>query len=162
MAKNINDVNAIQMTREGYDRLKDELASLRGEGRKSVAEKLEEARAFGDLSENAEYHAAKEEQEKLENRILELETQLAKAVVVEKKDIDTSTASIGTTVTILDKAKKETYTYTLVATEEADIRENRISMSCPVGKAIIGHKIGDIIKAHTPRGIRTLEIKNIQ
>ena len=83
MAKNQSDLNAIKMTREGYDRLKDELANLRGDGRKIVAEKLEEARAFGDLSENAEYHAAKEEQEKLENRILELEAQLAKAVVVE-------------------------------------------------------------------------------
>ena len=162
MAKNLIDPNAIRMTREGYDRLKEELANLRGEGREQVAVKLEEARAFGDLSENAEYHAAKEEQEKLENRILELEAQLAKAVVVEKKDIDTSTASIGTAVTIVDKATKKVYTYTLVATEEADIRENRISMSCPVGKAIIGHKAGDTVKAHTPRGVRTLVIKEIK
>ncbi|MDO4219481.1 MAG: transcription elongation factor GreA [Synergistaceae bacterium] len=162
MAKSVIDLNAIRMTREGYDRLKEELANLRGDGRKIVAEKLEEARAFGDLSENAEYHAAKEEQEKLENRILELEAQLAKAVVVEKKDIDTSTASIGTTVTIVDKATNQVYTYTLVATEEADIRENRISMSCPVGKAIIGHRVGEVIKAHTPRGIRTLEITDIK
>ena len=110
------------MTREGYEKLKAELVSLRSDGRSEVAAKLEEARAFGDLSENAEYHAAKEEQEKLENRILQLEYQLSKAQIVEAHDIDTSVVSLGTTVTLEDLDLKKTFVYTLVGTEEADIR----------------------------------------
>jgi len=90
------------MTREGYDKLKAELIALRGDGRAEIAAKLEEARGFGDLSENAEYHAAKEEQEKLENRVLWLEYQLSKAQVVETEDIDTNHVNLGTTVTIKD------------------------------------------------------------
>ena len=126
------------MTREGYEKLKAELVSLRSDGRSEVAAKLEEARAFGDLSENAEYHAAKEEQEKLENRILQLEYQLSKAQIVEAHDIDTSVVSLGTTVTLEDLDLKKTFVYTLVGTEEADIKENRISAASPVGKAVMG------------------------
>ena len=100
------------MTREGYEKLKAELVSLRSDGRSEVAAKLEEARAFGDLSENAEYHAAKEEQEKLENRILQLEYQLSKAQIVEAHDIDTSVVSLGTTVTLEDLDLKKTFVYT--------------------------------------------------
>ena len=124
-AKAVED--KVVMTREGYDKLKAELVGLRGDGRAEIAAKLEEARAFGDLSENAEYHAAKEEQEKLENRVLLLEYQLSKAQVVDTEDIDTSVASLGTTVTIVDTDMNKTFTYTLVGTEEADIKENRIS-----------------------------------
>ena len=111
MAKSASD--KVVMTREGYEKLKAELVSLRSDGRSEVAAKLEEARAFGDLSENAEYHAAKEEQEKLENRILQLEYQLSKAQIVEAHDIDTSVVSLGTTVTLEDLDLKKTFVYTL-------------------------------------------------
>lgn len=152
----------VVMTRDGYDKLKAELVGLRGDGRSEIAAKLEEARAFGDLSENAEYHAAKEEQEKLENRIMLLEYQLSKAQIVEDEDIDTSTASLGTTVTIKDLDLKKTYVYTLVGTEEADIKENRISAASPVGMAVTGKKAGEEVMVRTPRGIRHLKILKIQ
>ncbi len=159
-AKTVED--KVIMTREGYDKLKAELVGLRGDGRAEIAAKLEEARAFGDLSENAEYHAAKEEQEKLENRVLLLEYQLSKAQVVDTEDIDTSVASLGTTVTILDTDMNKTFTYTLVGTEEADIKDNRISAASPVGKAVIGKTAGEEVIARTPRGIRHLKIEKIQ
>ena len=159
-AKAVED--KVVMTREGYDKRKAELVGLRGDGRAEIAAKLEEARAFGDLSENAEYHAAKEEQEKLENRVLLLEYQLSKAQVVDTEDIDTSVASLGTTVTIVDTDMNKTFTYTLVGTEEADIKENRISAASPVGKAVIGKTAGEEVIARTPRGIRHLKIEKIQ
>ena len=150
------------MTREGYDKLKAELISLRGDGRAEIAAKLEEARGFGDLSENAEYHAAKEEQEKLENRVLWLDYQLGKAKIVDAEDVDTSSVSLGTTVTLKDLDLKKTLIYTLVGTEEADIKENRISAASPVGMAITGKKINDEVMVRTPRGIRHLKIMKIR
>lgn len=152
----------IVMTREGYDKLKAELISLRGEGRANIAANLEEARGFGDLSENAEYQAAKEEQEKLENRVLWLDYQLSKARIVDLADIDTSSVSLGTTVTLKDLDLKKTLTYTLVGTEEADIKENRISAASPVGMAITGKKVNNEVVVRTPRGIRHLKIMKIR
>lgn len=152
----------VVMTREGYEKLKAELISLRGDGRAEIASKLEEARGFGDLSENAEYHAAKEEQEKLENRVLWLEYQLSKAKIVDTEDIDTSTVNLGTTITLKDLDQKKTFVYTLVGTEEADVKENRISAASPVGKAVIGKPAGEEVLVRTPRGVRHLKIMKIQ
>ena len=160
MAKAADD--KVVMTRYGYEKLKAELVSLRGDGRAEIAAKLEEARAFGDLSENAEYHAAKEEQEKLENRVLQLEYQLSKAQIVETEDIDTSVVSLGTTVTLADLDLKKTFVYTLVGTEEADIKDNRISAASPVGKAVMGKRADDEVMVRTPRGIRHLKVVKIQ
>ncbi|MDY2985071.1 MAG: transcription elongation factor GreA [Synergistes jonesii] len=160
MAKSMDD--KVVMTREGYEKLKSELVSLRTDGRSEIAAKLEEARAFGDLSENAEYHTAKEEQEKIENRILQLEYQLSKAKIVETEDIDTSIVSLGTTVTIEDLDKKQTLVYTLVGTEEADIKESKISAASPVGKALMGKHVEEETMARTPRGIRHLKVVKIQ
>lgn len=160
MAKAADD--KVVMTRDGYEKMKAELVSLRGDGRAKIAAKLEEARAFGDLSENAEYHAAKEEQEKLENRVLQLEYQLSKAQIVETADIDTSIVSIGTTVTLADLDLKKTFVYTLVGTEEADIKDNRISAASPVGKAVMGKRADDEVMVRTPRGIRHLKVVKIQ
>ena len=119
----------IPMTRRGFDALDEELKQLKTEARPAVIRDIAEARAHGDLSENAEYHAAKEEQEKIENRIMMLEYQLSKAQIVEDDEIDTSTASLGTTVTLKDTDLKKTFVYKLVGTEEADIKENKISIS---------------------------------
>ncbi|MEG1602649.1 MAG: transcription elongation factor GreA [Cloacibacillus sp.] len=160
MAKQAED--KVVMTREGYEKLKAELVSLRSEGRYEIAAKLEEARGFGDLSENAEYHAAKEEQEKLENRVLLLEYQLSKAQIVETQDVDTSLVSLGTTVTLEDLDMKKKFVYTLVGTEEADIKENRISAASPVGKAVMGKRVDDEVMVRTPRGIRHLKVEKIQ
>ena len=152
----------VVMTREGYDKLKAELVSLRSDGRSEVAAKLEEARGFGDLSENAEYHAAKEEQEKIENRIMMLEYQLSKAQIVEDDEIDTSTASLGTTVTLKDTDLKKTFVYKLVGTEEADIKENKISISSPIARALIGKYAGDIAEVQAPGGVREYEILDVR
>jgi transcription elongation factor GreA len=157
--KNNSDVEI--MTRSGYEKLKSELSTLRTDRRLEVARKLEEARAFGDLSENAEYHAAKEEQEKLEGRINRLEYKLSKAKVVDFDDIDTSHANLGTTIVIQDMDSDASYTYMLVGTEESDPKENKISVSSPVGKAIIGKSIGEEVSVRVPKGIRRLKILSI-
>ncbi|MDL2264654.1 transcription elongation factor GreA [Synergistaceae bacterium OttesenSCG-928-I11] len=156
-----NNVDVEVMTRSGYEKLKNELTMLRTDRRLEIATKLEEARAFGDLSENAEYHAAKEEQEKLEGRISRLEYKLNKAKIVDIDDIDTSHANLGTTIVIKDLDKNASYTYMLVGTEESDPKENKISISSPVGKAIIGKAVGDEITVRVPKGMRRLKLMEI-
>jgi len=157
--KNNSDVEI--MTRGGYDKLKNELSLLRTDRRLEVANKLEEARAFGDLSENAEYHAAKEEQEKLEGRISRLEYKLNKAKIVDFDDIDTSHANLGTTVEIQDLDRSFSDKYMLVGTEESEPKEKKISVSSPVGKALIGKSVGEEVSVRTPKGIRRLKILTI-
>ena len=149
------------MTRGGYEKLKQELTNLRKDGRLEVARKLEEARAFGDLSENAEYHAAKEEQEKLEGRISRLEFKLNKAKVVDIDDVDTSHANLGTTVEIKDLDDNISYTYMLVGNEESDPTDNKISITSPVGRALAGRSIGEEISVRTPKRLRRLKILSI-
>lgn len=161
MATQRNNADAEIMTREGYEKLKTELSVLRTDRRLEVAKKLEEARAFGDLSENAEYHAAKEEQEKLEGRISRLEYKLNKARIVDIDDLDTSHVNLGTTITLRDLDKNALFTYMLVGTEESDPKENKISASSPVGKAIAGKTVGDEVSVRVPRGIRRLKIEEI-
>lgn len=149
------------MTRSGYDKLKAELTELRTDKRLEIAAKLEEARAFGDLSENAEYHAAKEEQEKLEVRISRLEAKLSKAKIVDMDEIDTSHANLGTTVVLEDMDKATEYTYSLVGTEESDPKSGKISVSSPVGKAVIGRAVGEEVSVRVPKGVRRLKILEI-
>lgn len=161
MATQRNSVDTEIMTRDGYERLKTELSVLRTDRRLEVANKLEEARAFGDLSENAEYHAAKEEQEKLEGRISRLEYKLNKAKIVDFDDLDTSQVNLGTTITLRDLDKNTLFTYMLVGTEESDPKENKISASSPVGKAIAGRTVGDEVSVRVPKGIRHLKIEEI-
>jgi transcription elongation factor GreA len=157
--KNNSDVEI--MTRSGYEKIKNELTQLRTVERLEIARKLEEARAFGDLSENAEYHAAKEEQEKLEGRISRLEYKLNKAKIVDSDDIDTSHAGVGATIVIQDLDNDKKYSYMLVGTEESDPKENKISVSSPVGKAIIGKSAGEEVTVRVPKGVRRLKIIEI-
>jgi transcription elongation factor GreA len=159
-AQKVND-DQIPMTREGYDLLKKELISLRTEGRSEISRKLEEARAFGDLSENAEFHAAQEEQAQLETRILWLETRLSKAKIVDMADVDASKVALGTTVTILDLDTQARYSYVIVSSEESDPKENRISASSPVGKALMNKEVGAEVPVRVPRGTRKLRVLNI-
>lgn len=156
VVKNMNDVEL--MTRSGYEKLKNELTELRTEKRLEIAAKLEEARAFGDLSENAEYHAAKEEQEKLEARISRIESKLNKVKIIDVDDLDTSHANLGTTVTIEDLDKNTKYTYTLVGNEESDPKNNKISISSPVGKALIGKSVDEEVSVRVIKGIRRLKV----
>jgi transcription elongation factor GreA len=161
MANPKNNPDMEIMTRNGYEKLKTELTMLRTDRRLEVARKLEEARAFGDLSENAEYHAAKEEQEKLEGRISRLEFKLNKAKIIDVNDIDTSHANLGTTVEIQDLDNEESYSYMLVGTEESDPGGKKISISSPVGKALMGRSVGDEVSVRTPKRMRRLKILSI-
>ncbi|MBQ7150888.1 MAG: transcription elongation factor GreA [Synergistaceae bacterium] len=158
-----------EMTRSGYERLSQELTTLRTQGRQEIAKKLEEARAFGDLSENAEYAAAKEEQAKLEDRIMDLELTLSKVTVIDESQLDTTRAAVGLRITLedLDKGGKQ-YTYDLVGSEElsgAAISSDgiqRISQKSPVGQAITGHIVGEEVIVRIPRGVRKLKIVAIE
>ncbi|NCC95796.1 MAG: transcription elongation factor GreA [Synergistales bacterium] len=154
--------DGIEMTKEGYDRLYEELKYLRSEARYDIAQRIEEARSFGDLSENAEYAAAKDEQAKMESRIQRLENQLSKAKVIDSSTLDGSHVTLGTTVTIEDSTMMKKFVYSLVGSEEADPKKNRISSASPVGQALMGKKIGDEIQVKVPNGMRKLHILDIQ
>ena len=152
-----------QITAEGLRKLEEELAHRKGPIREEIVERLKEARAQGDLSENSEYDQAKEDQGKNESRIVELELMIKTAVI-----IDTSASSkegkvsLGCTVVLKDMETEEEESYTLVGTTEADPFENKISNESPVGKAVIGKKIGDVVVAVTPAGelsYKILEVK---
>ena len=152
-----------QITAEGLRKLEEELAQRKGAIREEILERIKEARAQGDLSENSEYDQAKEDQGKNESRIVELEQMIKTAVI-----IDTSASSkegkvsLGCTVVLKDMETEEEESYTLVGTTEADPFENKISNESPVGKAVIGKKIGDVVIAVTPAGelsYKILEVK---
>ena len=161
MAKTID--NEATMTRSGYDRLTAELIDLRTNRREEIAGQLEEARSFGDLSENAEYAAAKEEQAKIEARILQLEGQLSKAKILDEDKLDTTRISMGLTVTLEDIGEPfKSYVYSIVGSEEADPKVSSISQKSPVGQAIIGKTIGDEVVVKTPRGSLNLKVVNIE
>ena len=149
------------MTQKGYEKLMSELVELRSTGRAEISRQLEEARSFGDLSENAEYAAAKEEQAKLETRISYLEFQLSKAKILDSSTIDSSSVTLGTTVTIQDINNKAEFSYTIVGSEESDPKASKISSSSPVGQALLNKKVGDEVHVKVPRGMRHLRIKEI-
>jgi transcription elongation factor GreA len=154
--------NEATMTRSGYERLTAELVELRTERRAEIARQLEEARSFGDLSENAEYAAAKDEQNKLETRILQLETQLSKARILDEETLDTKKVSLGLTVTLREMTSPtKIFTYTIVGSEEADPKNHSISQKSPVGQAILGKSVGDEVYVKIPKGVRHLKITKI-
>jgi len=142
----------VTLTREGRDKIVVELEKLKGEKRREIAKDLAEARAHGDLSENAEYDAAKEAQAFNEKRIAGLEGILARARILDEANIPKDEALLGATIKLKDQSSGEEFNYMLVAEEEADFEENKISISSPVGKAILGHKVGDVIKISVPAG----------
>ena len=158
----------VVVTRSGYEKLSAELKELKTDRRQEVARKLEEARAFGDLSENAEYAAAKDEQSKLEGRIIELEAMLGNVSIIDEEKLDTNRVSIGLTVTLDDlDTPGKSYTYMLVGSEELSSAEGavpgvqHISQRSPVGQAILDHLVGDKVVVKIPKGIRHLRIASI-
>jgi len=154
--------NDATMTRSGYERLSAELIELRTERRAEISRQLEEARSFGDLSENAEYAAAKEEQSKLEARIAQLEIQLSKAKILNEEKLDTKRVSMGLTVTLQEMTSpKKEFTYKIVGSEEVDPKTHSISQKSPVGHAIIGKTVGEEVYVNTRKGIRHLKIIKI-
>ena len=142
----------VVLTYDGLKNMEAELENLKTVRRKDVAEKIKEARGQGDLSENAEYDAAKEEQAEIEARIVQLEKMLRNAEVIDEEEGAKDTISLGTTVTVLDVEFDEEMEYTIVGSAEADPMNGRISNESPVGMALLGHKKDDIIMIGTPDG----------
>ena len=149
------------MTKEGYDKLVTQLDDLKINERQRVARAIAEAREKGDLSENAEYHAAKEEQGLLEMKINELDRRLASARILDESKIDTSKASILTKVTIKNTKNNFKVTYKLVSEAEANLKEKKISVDSPMGKGLLGKKVGEIAEINTPGGMMQFEILEI-
>ena len=152
-------------TQEGYDLLVKELNYLKGEKREEIKEAIALARSFGDLSENAEYDEARNEQAKTEARISELEQLIENAVIVDEASIDTSVVNIGSTVLVYDLDEKEEIEYNIVGSIESDPFSNKISDQSPIGKAIMGTKAGDIITVDIPSGpiqLKILEVKKTE
>lgn len=149
------------LTQEGYDRLKHELEELRTTGRAEAARAIAEAREKGDLSENAEYDAAKEAQGLLELKINELEKTLSTARVLDESQIDTSKVVVFSKVTIKDVKTGKSLTYKLVSESEADLKEKKISVTSPIGKGLLGKTVGEIALVETPGGNKQFEIVNI-
>ena len=150
------------MTREGLKALEDELNDLKLNKRKEVAQKIKEAREQGDLSENAEYDAAKDEQRDIEARIEELEKILKNAEVVDEDEVDLDKISIGCRVKIRDLEFNEDLDYKIVGSTEANSLKGKISNESPVGKALIGHKVRDIVEVETKAGVLKYEVLEIQ
>ena len=152
----------IYLSQQGYDDLKAELQQLKSVDRLIIINQIAEARDKGDLSENAEYDAAKEAQGLLEARIVKLENDLANARVLEKKEQDTSTVHLLTKVTIKNTANDMEMTYAIVSESEADLSAKKISVSSPIGKGLLGKAIGEIANIQAPNGIVNFEIIDIQ
>lgn len=149
------------LTREGLKRYEDELHDLKVVRRKEVAQKIKEAREQGDLSENAEYDAAKDEQRSIETRIEELEKIIKNSEVISEDNMDHTVVNIGSTVRFLDLEFNEEIEYHIVGSTESDILKGYISNESPLGAALIGSKVGEIIEVEGPDGIARFEILNI-
>ncbi len=150
------------ISREGYEKLKKELEELKGVQRPALSRRISEARDLGDLRENAEYHAAKEQLALLENKIAKLEETLHSAQIVDKKHISGDQVSIYTTVSLKDLKNQRELKYTLVSKEESDFKQKKISIESPVGKALLGKKVGDVVEIQVPAGQLTYQITDIE
>lgn len=151
------------MTAVGYQRLEKELKNLKSSERPAVIAAISEARAHGDLKENAEYHAAKEKQSFIEGRIQELEAVISRAEIIDVKAMDGhDQIKFGATVTVVDEDTEEEITYQIVGDYEADIKKNLISNSAPIGRALIGKKLGANVEVATPKGTRFYEVIRVE
>ena len=154
----------IVLTKEGYEELSAKLKVLKSEGRSEIAEKLKVARSFGDLSENSEYDEAKSEQAKLEAEISDIEVRLSRATIIdEEENSNTEVVHLGSIVTIKGTAKGSAErTYTITGFAQADPSKGRISDESPVGKALLGHKVGDKVTVEAPLGVMTYKIVKLE
>lgn len=154
--------NFVNLTQGKLLELEKELKELKTNGRKEMAQRIAEARSYGDLSENAEYDAAKEAQGHMELKISKMETMLGKAKVVDISKLPKDEIHILSTVQVKNLKNGKTYTYMLVSAEEADLQQGKIAMSSPVGSSLMGAKIGETVEANVPAGIIKFEILNIE
>jgi transcription elongation factor GreA len=153
-------MDRITMTAEELAKLQDELNRLETDGRRAIAARIKTAREWGDLKENAEYHAAKEDQAHLETRIARLRGQLRSASVVEVSG-SSHTVEHGSTVSYTDRSTNRSQTFRIVSPHDAKPSEGALSVASPIAKALIGHAVGDVVEVQTPTGMRALEIESI-
>lgn len=158
----MTDAKPVYLTKEGLDKIKKELHEMRTKGRAKIANSIAEARAHGDLSENAEYDAAKEAQGVLEARIAQFETTVSNARLIDERQVDASKAFILSTVTVLNKKTEARQEYTLVSPQEADLASGRISVDSPVGKGLLGSAVGDVVEIRVPAGVVKLEVVDVR
>jgi transcription elongation factor GreA len=150
------------MTEEGYKRLEKEIEQLETVERPHISQQIAEARDKGDLSENAEYDAAKDAQGMLEMKISQLKALFLSARILDESKINTDTVQILTAVTLLNTKTKQTMVYTIVSESEANLKEKKISVSTPIAKGLLGKKVGDVVDIPVPVGVITFEIKKIE
>ncbi|MEZ4751646.1 MAG: transcription elongation factor GreA [Bdellovibrionota bacterium] len=155
-------MESFPMTRSGRDKLEAELKKLKSNDRPNVIKEIATARAHGDLSENAEYDAAKEKQAFIEGRIQEIEDKLARAEVIDPTEIQSDQIKFGATVELMDLESEEQKTYQLVGQEEADVKEGRLSIQSPIAKALLNKKVGDEVTVKVPKGEVEYEILSIR
>ena len=154
-SESTGEVRAVRetlITAEGLEKLKEEIAYLENDKRREVANRIKEAREFGDISENAEYDDAKNEQAMLEQRIMQLQDKLRRSTVIDEKHIDTDQVDVGATVHVKDQKSGKSQKFKLVGAAEADPAEHKLSNESPIGKALIGAKKNEIVTVETPRG----------
>ncbi len=152
----------IPMTASGYKSLEDEITQLKSVERPAVIAMIAEARAHGDLSENAEYHAAKEKQSFIEGRVIELEDMIGRAEVIDVSKLSGDTVKFGATVTLVDEDTVEEKKFQIVGDMEADAKSGRISISSPIARALIGKSVGDTVEVTSPGGSRSYEILEVR
>lgn len=155
-------MDKVPMTAEGYAALDAELKRLKTEERPAVIQAIAEARSHGDLSENAEYHAAKERQSFIEGRVAELEDKLARAQVIDVSRLSGSNIKFGATVTLLDEDSGEEAEYKIVGEDEADVRAGKVSITSPVARALIGKEEGDVVEVSAPGGAKSYEVLKVR
>lgn len=150
------------LTKEGFEKLEQELNYLKTEKRTEVAERIKVALGFGDLSENSEYDEAKSAQAENENKIAELENKIRNAKIIDEKEIDTKTVQIGNTILLHDEEFDEEVEYTIVGSTEVNLAENKISNESPIGSALLGRKKGETVEVDAPSGIIKFKILSIK
>ncbi|HEX2559444.1 transcription elongation factor GreA [Phenylobacterium sp.] len=151
----------VPMTAEGYQALDEELKRLKTVERPAVIAQISEARSHGDLSENAEYHAAKERQGWIEGQIADIEDKLARAQVIDVSKLSGSQVKFGATVSVVDEDTEEEARYQIVGEHEADVKQGKISIASPIARAMIGKEIGDVVEVNTPGGVKAYEILKV-
>lgn len=151
----------VPMTMQGYERLEEELKNLKSVERPSIIKAIAEAREHGDLSENAEYHAARERQSFVEGRIMELEAKIGLAEIVDVSKLSGDTVMFGATITLIDEDTEEETTYQIVGEDESNIKKGFLSITAPLARALIGKKVGSSVEVNTPKGLKTYEITKI-
>ena len=155
-------MSKVPMTDEGYRALDEELKRLKTIERPAVIQAISEAREHGDLSENAEYHAAKERQGWIEGRVAELEDKIARAQVIDVSKLDGNTVKFGATVSVVDEDTEEEASYKIVGEDEADVRSGKISITSPIARAMINKEVGDVIEVNAPGGLKSYEILKVE